>query len=224
MMGCGEHPEKTYSISVPYTKTHQPSSPLPALPHPPGSHLPQLRSSSISSLGAGHPHSGWTGEPHGVQHCLPDPRSRRCRVRIILQLLDRSRQHVPERPTAEHASGSRGVPKTRAPHQEPEHPSKGEKEPGGGGHRAWVLMGWVEPAASPHDGNLWGEAPPEGLGAPPWGLACTASLLACHGEGLPSILPLGIPPQSHEIPTTLPPRQPELPRGVLHGVGHPSLC
>lgn len=71
---------------------------------------------------------------------------------------------------------------------------RGQTSLGWGGYRVWVLTGQAEPAASPHYGNLQGEAPPEGLGAPPWGPACVASPLACHGEGLPSFLPLGILP------------------------------
>lgn len=75
--------------------------------------LPALISPSCCPAPPAHgvqdtPRVGGPGEPCGVQRCPPGPRSHRCGVGIILQPLDQSRQHVPERPTAEHASGSWG--------------------------------------------------------------------------------------------------------------------
>lgn len=75
--------------------------------------LPALISPSCCPASPAHgvqdpPRVGGPGEPRGVQRCLPGLGSRCCGVGIILQPLGRSQRHVPERPTAEHASGSRG--------------------------------------------------------------------------------------------------------------------
>lgn len=198
-MGCGEHPKNICPTFAPYIKTHQPSSLLPALPHPPSSHLPQLWSRSISSWGAGHPHSGWPRDPHG---CNTQPLV--SGVRIILQPLDQSRQHVPKRPTAEHASGSPGVAEARPPHGA-EHPSNGETQPGLSPQPLLALgicrerplrMGWV---------SLLGD---------------TAGM-SQGGSAVPPLLghPTPKPQNLHDPPSP----QSELPQRVLHRGGSPFL-
>lgn len=191
VMGCGEHPKNLYPVSAPYTKPHQPSSPLPALPHPPSSHLPWLRSSSTSSLRAGHPHS--VGSPVGC--------STACLATALTAAGSRLSSSSLTGPDSMCWSGRQlsvrvgaGVLLRHSHLMGLNTPVRVKTSLGWGGHRAWALTGQAEQSASPHYGNFQGEAPPEGLGAPPWGPACVASPLACHGEGLPSILPLGIPP------------------------------
>lgn len=69
-MGHGSTPKTP--TPFPYTKTPEAFSPFPDPPHPSGSALPCLCSSSIGSLGAGHPRERLArGPPWGA--ALPGP-------------------------------------------------------------------------------------------------------------------------------------------------------
>lgn len=117
------------------------------------------------------PTVGGPGTPMGA---TPGPWCHRCGVRIILQPLDQSRQHMPKRPTAEHASGSRGVAEARPPHGA-EHPSNGETQPGLSPQPLLVLgicrvrplrMGWVSLLGDTAGMSQGGSAVPLLLGHP----------------------------------------------------------
>lgn len=80
------------------------------------------------------------------------------------------------------------------------------RPPGQGGNRDGGGRGEGTERLCPCRGNLQGGAPPERLGAPPWGPARPASLLACQGGESAVPCPPGNPtlkPQNRHNPPSL---------------------